>query len=173
MCSVTEILKRAVPFTIALVSGVLGFIVISQFFFDEKTAEPPLSIKKNDVAPLSLRTGTERGTGTAHSGADRGSYGSQSEPIPPVNPDALQVIRKPKALYTDAARENDVQGKVRLKITLLASGEVGSITPITTLPYGLTEQAIEAARNIKFKPKVVNGRPVSVVVTFDYSFTIY
>jgi TonB family protein len=60
-----------------------------------------------------------------------------------------------------------------LKITLLANGSVGSITPVTRLPHGLTEQAIAAARNIRFKPKMINGVAQSVVVTFDYGFNIY
>jgi TonB family protein len=66
-----------------------------------------------------------------------------------------------------------VQGAVRLRITLLANGTVGSITPVTRLPHGLTERAIAAARGIRFKPKMVNGVPQSVVITRDYTFTIY
>jgi TonB family protein len=76
-------------------------------------------------------------------------------------------------VYTDEARENNVQGAVRLKITLLASGQVGNITPVTELPDGLTEQAIAAAKRIRFEPKTVNGVPVSVVINREYTFTIY
>jgi TonB family protein len=84
-----------------------------------------------------------------------------------------RIIAKPKATYTDAARTNGVQGNVRLKVTLLASGQIGPITPVTRLPHGLTEQAIAAARQIRFEPKMVNGRATSVVVTVDYGFNIY
>ena len=83
------------------------------------------------------------------------------------------LVHKPRARYTDAARSNEVQGTVRLKVTLLASGTVGTITPITTLPHGLTEQAIYAARRIVFIPKKVKEVNVSVIVTFDYNFSIY
>ena len=84
-----------------------------------------------------------------------------------------KITFQPKATYTDTARSNNVQGAVRLKITLLASGQVGSIVPVTRLPDGLTEKAIAAARQIRFEPKMVNGVPVSVVVTREYTFTIY
>ena len=84
-----------------------------------------------------------------------------------------RIIAKPKATYTDAARTNNVQGSVTLKIVLLASGQVGSITPIKGLPHGLTEQAIAAARQIRFEPKKINGVPVSTTVTFQYGFNIY
>jgi len=85
----------------------------------------------------------------------------------------LKILYKPKATYTDEARTQNVQGSVTLKITLLANGSVGSITPVSRLPYGLTEQAIAAARQIKFEPKKVNGQPVSVTMTFQYGFNIY
>jgi TonB family protein len=83
------------------------------------------------------------------------------------------IISKPKAVYTEAARENDVEGTVRLKVVLLASGQVGSITPVTRLPFGLTEQAVAAARRIEFEPARVNGVPVSKSVTIEYGFSIY
>ncbi|HEY2867302.1 MAG TPA: energy transducer TonB [Pyrinomonadaceae bacterium] len=85
----------------------------------------------------------------------------------------LKVTSKPRAEYTDEARSDEVQGTVRLKITLMADGHVGNITPLNELPDGLTERAIAAARQIKFEPRKVNGVPQSSVVTFEYSFTIY
>jgi TonB family protein len=78
----------------------------------------------------------------------------------------------PRAEFTEAARSTNVQGNVRLKVVLLATGQIGAITPITKLPYGLTEQAIAAARQITFKPKMVNGVAMSVVVTVDYLFSL-
>lgn len=114
--------------------------------------------------------GSGRGDGTG-SGTGSGRGGPPARPAPvTVN---YRIIAKPKATYTDAARTNGVQGNVRLKVTLLASGRVGPITPVTRLPHGLTEQAIAAARRIQFEPKQVNGRPQSVVVTVDYGFNIY
>ena len=127
-------------------------------------------------------TGTGSGTGSGYgsgngdgNGDGDGAGGGSGGPPPKVEAKTtpLQILAKPKATYTDAARTNNVQGSVRLKITLLASGAVGSITPVTRLPHGLTEQAIAAARQIRFRPKMINGVPQSVVVTFDYGFNIY
>lgn len=84
-----------------------------------------------------------------------------------------KVLAQPKALYTDEARSNGLEGSVILKITLLASGEIGSITVVKDLPHGLTEKAMEAARKIQFEPKKVNGIPQSVIITREYTFTIY
>ena len=84
-----------------------------------------------------------------------------------------RIISKPRANYTDAARQNNVQGTVTLKVTLLASGQVGSVTPVTNLPYGLTEKAIAAAKSITFEPSKKNGVATTTVATIQYSFTIY
>ena len=122
-------------------------------------------------------SGSGSGYGSGVGNGNGGGTGDGDDGGPP--PDVpkvttpLRIVSKPKATYTDAARTNNVQGSVRLKVTLLASGEVGSIVPVTRLPHGLTEQAIAAARLIKFEPAKVNGRPVSKTVTMDYGFNIY
>jgi TonB family protein len=105
-------------------------------------------------------------------GSGSGSRGPAPPPVTKVTT-PYRIISKPRPGYTDAARANQVTGSVLLKVTLLASGQVGSIVPIRRLPDGLTEQAIAAARQIRFEPKKVNGVPQSITVTIDYGFTIY
>ena len=85
----------------------------------------------------------------------------------------VQIISKPVAKYTDEARQNQIQGTVRLRATLSAKGEVKNFSVITGLPYGLTEQAIVAAMQIKFEPAVRNGTPISKTVVLEYNFNIY
>ncbi|CAN5469844.1 hypothetical protein BH10ACI1_BH10ACI1_07540 [soil metagenome] len=85
----------------------------------------------------------------------------------------LQLISKPNPSYTDAARQNNVQGVVRLRVTFNANGTIGNVFPVTGLPFGLTEQAIKAARQIKFEPASKNGVPVTVTKSIDYNFNIY
>ena len=85
----------------------------------------------------------------------------------------LKIIIKPRASYTDAARQANIQGTVRLKVTFLANGGIGSIEPISTLPYGLTEQSVAAAAKIFFIPMKKNGVPFSVSKIVEYNFAIY
>ncbi|HEX8131079.1 MAG TPA: TonB family protein [Pyrinomonadaceae bacterium] len=84
-----------------------------------------------------------------------------------------QITAKPEPLYTEEARRNQVTGTVRLRLVLSASGQVTGITPLTKLPDGLTEKAIEAARKIGFTPAEKDGRKVSQYVTIEYNFNIY
>src|SRR5688572_9977003 len=118
--------------------------------------------------PLILKPGS----GSGHSGGNERAQ-SRFTGFPYDHTEPVKLISKPKAIYSELARRNNVQGKVRLSVVLLASGTIGAITPIVTLPDGLTERAVEAARKIKFEPKVVDGRPISVIMTIDYEFSIY
>ena len=124
--------------------------------------------------------GTGRGTGQGNgtgSGSGRTDSTKTATEIPDQfveSPTAeLRIISKPRAEYTENARRAMVNGTVRLKVTFLASGEIGDVVPIKQLPEGLTEQAMNAAKGIHFQPKRVNGVPQTVTKIIEYSFSIY
>ena len=86
----------------------------------------------------------------------------------------LELTSKPRAVYTDVARQNGVSGTILLLITFQADGTIGAIMPIRRLGFGLDERAVNAARQIKFKPAIdENGVPVTLVKAVEYSFAIY
>lgn len=91
----------------------------------------------------------------------------------PANESSLRILSKPRAKYTDFARFFDIQGSVRLKVTFLSTGEIGSIQAVRKLPLGLTAEAVEAARQMRFEPSRRDGKPISVTKLVEYSFTIY
>lgn len=127
-------------------------------------------------------TGMGSGSGSGAGGGNGDGYGDGTgtgragapPPGPPVGvTSAFKILAKPRATYTDEARTNNVQGSVLVKVTLLASGQVGNVTVVRGLPNGLSERAIAAAKQIRFEPKKINGVPVSVTQTFEYTFSIY
>lgn len=81
-----------------------------------------------------------------------------------------RVIDLPVAIYTDQARADKIKGDVRLRLVLASDGTVKNVFPIKSLGRGLTESAMEAARQIKFQPAVRNGEPASQFATFVYEF---
>jgi TonB family protein len=83
------------------------------------------------------------------------------------------ITYKPEPGFTEEARKNNVTGTVRLRAVLSASGEVTSVSIVKGLPDGLTEKAIAAARQIKFRPAQKDGRTVSQYVVLEYNFNIY
>ena len=83
------------------------------------------------------------------------------------------ILSRPKPQYTEAARQNQVQGTVVLLVVLSAVGTVTEVKVIRGLPYGLSENAIAAARQMKFTPAVKDGHTVSVSVQIEYNFSLY
>jgi TonB family protein len=126
-----------------------------------------------------MGSGTGSGSGSGNGegngpGTGGGTGGLREPPKAPVGVTSpFRILAKPRATYTDEARTANVQGSVLVKVTLLASGQVGNVSVVRGLPHGLSERAIAAARQIRFEPKKVNGQPVSVTQTFEYSFSIY
>ncbi len=90
---------------------------------------------------------------------------------PGVTP--YKILSKRPAAYTDKARAAGVEGSIRIALILGADGRVRRPMIIKGLETGLDQNALEAARQITFEPKTINGQPVSVVVYLEYSFDIY
>ena len=88
-----------------------------------------------------------------------------------------EVTQRPKfgnrdvPTLTSEAKAHGVSGRVLLNAVLCRTGKVTDITVVEGLPYGVTEKAIEAARNTQFQPAEINGRTVSAATQFDYHFS--
>ena len=70
------------------------------------------------------------------------------------------LLNQPHPLFTEEARKNKVQGVVRVRILVDASGAVKEVVVMRGLPDGLNEQAIRAAYQMRFRPAMKNGQPV-------------
>ena len=86
---------------------------------------------------------------------------------------APRVIREVKPTYTNEALSQKIQGTVVLELVVRADGQPSDIRVIRPLdPGGLDEQAIIAARQWRFQPGRLAGRPVDVLVTVMLDFWI-
>jgi protein TonB len=81
------------------------------------------------------------------------------------HPDAVDtrpvLLNHPQPLFTEAARKNKVQGVVRVRILVDSNGAVREVAVVRGLADGLNEQAIRAAYQMRFRPALKNGQPVS------------
>jgi TonB family protein len=84
------------------------------------------------------------------------------------NPELIQV-KKPE--YTEAARNNRVEGDVRLMVIFGSNGKISNIDVLEELPDGLTEKAIEVAKAIKFKPATYSNSKKTVNVWGEIAIT--
>lgn len=82
--------------------------------------------------------------------------------------DMAQITGELQAAYTDEALRNRVEGKVVLQAVLCANGVVSDITVQEGLPFGLTGQAIEAMKKVRFAPARMDAKPVSVMVKQEF-----
>jgi TonB family protein len=110
--------------------------------------------------------------------SDDGSLAHLLDEAPVVNYTSKEVetkariTEKPEPVYTREARRVGVQGSVVLKVLLLGDGKLDRIRVVRRVPYGLTENAIRAACEIKFKPAIKDGKPVAQWVTLEYGFRL-
>jgi TonB family protein len=84
-----------------------------------------------------------------------------------------RVLVKPEPMYTEEAKQARVTGTVVLRGVFTATGHVTSLRAVSGLPNGLTERAVEAARNIRFVPASKDGRSVSMYIQLEYNFNLY
>jgi TonB family protein len=90
-----------------------------------------------------------------------------------ANSTPLKIIAKPRASYTDQARQAGISGTIRLMVAFTETGKIENVLVLTSLGYGLDEEAVKAAKGIKYEPEMRNGKPVTAVKTVEYTFTIY
>jgi TonB family protein len=84
-----------------------------------------------------------------------------------------RVLSKPEPSYTGTAKQNQVTGTVILRAIFAADGTLKHILVVKGLPYGLTEAALRAARQIRFIPATLNGRNVGMYIQIEYNFALY
>ena len=84
-----------------------------------------------------------------------------------------RILSKPEPQYTEEARQNQITGTVVLSVVFAETGEVTDIQVIKGLSHGLSERAIEAAKQIKFVPAESNGKKVPFKILLEYNFNLY
>ena len=83
---------------------------------------------------------------------------------------AAVVTAKPEPMFTDKARQKKTHGTVLIRAVFKSSGAVQVLNVIKRLPNGLTEQALDGASKIQFRPALVDGKPVSQIILLQYNF---
>lgn len=120
------------------------------------------------VRRLTTNTATNAGSnGTAGNNYENRTYSSE------------QVAKNAVITYTvepgrtEQARRNGTTGTVRVRMLLKYDGTVTNITAMNQLPDGLTDQAVAAAKQVRFIPAQKDGRAVSQWIVIEYNFILY
>ena len=83
----------------------------------------------------------------------------------------LKIIEQPRPELPVKHGTLDIQGTVVLRVQFLEFGEIGEILTVKELPAGLTQNAINAARKIRFEPEKKDGKTVTVYREIQYSYS--
>jgi periplasmic protein TonB len=83
-----------------------------------------------------------------------------------------QLVYKVEPEFSDEARKSKHQGVVVLTIEVDASGNVRNLRVRQSLGLGLDEKAIEAVSHWRFRPAIVDGKPVAIEATVEVNFQL-
>jgi TonB family protein len=113
------------------------------------------------------------GTGAIDALNGTGSQSKTAPPKPSTGATApVEITFKPKPDYTDEGRKQKVNGEVRLEVLFKSDGRVHVIRVLQGLGYGLDEQAVKAAEQIKFKPALHEGQPIDSMAQVHIIFEL-
>lgn len=144
----------------------------------EITPETPIERTTPPASPFGVPGAIENGTGTIE-----GALPGATEPPPPPAPQPTapvhlhQGIQAPRKvvnvdpIYPDLARIAHQEGVVILETIIDARGTVQTVRVLRGFPL-LDQAAIDAVRQWRFTPALLNGQPVPVVMTVTVNFKL-
>ena len=83
----------------------------------------------------------------------------------------LQVVHETKPKYTPAAMKAAARGIVLMQAVVLPDGSVGRVRITQSLHQDLDAAAMVALKQWKFRPPILNGKPIAVVTEIEMTFT--
>jgi protein TonB len=160
-------------------------------------SSPSSAVVEPELAPVVASTGiaaeTDREGSIGRSGASFveaagpgmvEGFGAPSAPPPPIQPRSQDPpqhvggsVRPPAKLvhvapqYPSLARASKVQGVVIIEATIDNKGNVESATVLRSIPL-LDQAALDAVRQWKFTPTLLNGVAVPVIMTVTVNFEL-
>lgn len=155
---------------------------------------PSISGNKNDFLTfadknLGEMTGNNNGNGSGNdsgigAGSALGTRNSSSLELEIVSDDEVynikdagvippRILSKKAPSYTKEAIEQKIEGVIVLSIIFSIDSSVKEIKIIQGLGYGLDEEAIKAASQIKFIPATKDGKTVNVRARLEYTLNLF
>ena len=87
------------------------------------------------------------------------------------NVQSANLIDQVKPVYPPLAKQARIQGTVKFNVVIAQDGTLKSLQVISGHPM-LVQAALEAVRQWRYKPTLLNGSPVDVITTIDVNFTL-
>ena len=141
--------------------------------------DPNAVYSKTGVSRPGSYAGSSTGVGSRE-GINLGDIATNAPPPPPPPPPPKQerisegamqsnAIRKVEPIYPSLAQRSRITGRVVLEVEIDEEGNVVNVTAKTGHQL-LRQAAIDAIKQWKYRPALVNGEPVSVIGTVNVDF---
>jgi TonB family protein len=89
------------------------------------------------------------------------------------NVQAMRLVQQTKPVYPDDLRQQGVQGTVKIRAIISKSGEPINPQVINTdIDPRLAHAALDAVRQWRYTPTLLNGQPVETLTTIDVAFEL-
>jgi len=85
--------------------------------------------------------------------------------------EAAKLIYKPTPQYPPLAKMARIQGTVRLEAVIAKDGTIQDLKVLSGHPL-LVKAALDAVKQWRYQPTLLNGQPVEVVTEIDVNFTL-
>jgi protein TonB len=125
--------------------GVIGGIISSVPQAAPPPPPPPVKEAPKPVAPQRIRVGG--------------------------NVQQAKLVNQPKPVYPPLAKQARIQGTVRFNAIIGRDGAIANLQVVSGHPL-LVPAALEAVRQWRYQPTLLNGEPVEVVTQIDVNFTL-
>ena len=83
-----------------------------------------------------------------------------------------KLIHKVPPVYPPAARMEHIQGTVRLRVVINEEGKVTDPEPVSS-PKELIPAALDAVRQWRYKPSLLDGKPVAYHTEITVDFKLH
>jgi TonB family protein len=140
----------------------------------DSAAGPPTSeLKPPSGAPASSTASTNQGADNHGQGSAPGSDASSVAQHVQISQGTSQhmLVHQVAPVYPDSARRNLVQGTVVLKAIIGQDGRIKDLRPISG-PQELYESAVGAVEQWRYKPFLLEGKPVEVETTINVNYKL-
>lgn len=144
----------------------------------EPEPEPP--VRKQDSAPAKSQS-EDAPPGRSHEAtSSTARTETRTEATSSNNANSFEsakanaaYLHNPRPVYPEVARRREWEGRVLLKVQVLANGHAATVTLATSSGHDvLDEAALEAVRNWHFVPAKRGGQPVDSWVTVPINFNL-
>jgi TonB family protein len=85
----------------------------------------------------------------------------------------MKLVHQVKPIYPERAQAQGIQGIVLLEAVIWKDGSIGTMRVLNKLADPeLVDAAVEAVKNWRYEPTLLNGQPIEVVTTITVNFRL-